>query len=296
MTIEHHIHHRIDKLSRLKLAIFLTAFAMVVEFSGGFLSNSLALISDAGHMLTHLFALGMSYFAILLALKPVTKKHTYGLYRAEVLAAFINGIVLIFISGYIAYEAILRFITPREIKIYEMLFVAVFGLIINGITIFLLAKISYRDLNIRSALLHELGDTVSSIAVVTGAVLIFYTGNYVIDSVLSFIICVLIVIWAVRLLIESSHILLEAAPRHLDIDVLVEVIKSEIPGIYQINHVHVWSITSSLYALTAEVVIEDCHLSKANELLVKINEMLKKKFNIEHTNIQFECLLKKGEE
>lgn len=291
-TISHHPHAH-SKLGKLKLALILTALGMIIEFIGGFLSNSLALISDAGHMLTHLFALGMSYFAVLLALRPASKRHTYGFYRAEVLAAFVNGVVLIFVSGYIVYQAVLRFIKPEEIKIYEMLFVALFGLSINGTSIFLLARAGISDLNIRSAILHELGDLISSIAVFIGALFIFYTRNYLIDSVLSFIICVLIVIWSVRLLIESSHILLESTPRHLDIDELVKQVKSEIPKIHEMHHVHAWTIATSMYALTAHVVIDDCKLSNTDEILKKINDLVKNRFNIEHTNIQFECLIKK---
>src|SRR3989338_9440109 len=132
MTIaHHHAVHSPDREFRLRMALILTAIGMIVEFAGGFLSNSLALISDAGHMLTHMFALGMSYFAILLSSRPATKKRTYGFYRAEVLAAFVNGIALILIAGYLVYEAALRFLKPEEIKVGEMLFVAVFGLAIN---------------------------------------------------------------------------------------------------------------------------------------------------------------------
>lgn len=294
MTVIAHHHHKLGKLSRLRLALLLTVSGMAIEFIGGFLSNSLALISDAWHMLTHSFALGMSYFAVLLALQPASKKHTYGLYRAEVLAAFINGIILIFISAYLIYEAVLRYIRPQEIKIYEMFTVAFLGLMINSTSIFLLVRAGSDDLNIRSAILHELGDIISSIAVVIGALVIFYTKNYLIDSMLSFFICVLIVIWAGRLLVDSSHILLESTPKHLDIDDLIKTVKSEIPGIYEMHHVHAWTIATSMYALTAHAVIEDCQVSKANEILIKINDLLKKRFNIAHANIQFECLIKKG--
>lgn len=293
MTITHHTHHRLDKLSRLRLAIILTGIGMVMEFIGGFLSNSLALISDAGHMLTHLFALGTSYFALLLSLRPADKKRTYGFYRAEVLAAFINGIVLLFICAWLVYEAIQRFISPEEIRVGEMLLVAGIGLLINGISTVLLARVSHGDLNIRSAFLHEIGDMISSIVVVAGGVMIFYTKNYIFDPILSFFICILIVIWAIRLLIESANILLEAAPRHLDIDNVVDTIKGEIPGIHEVHHVHAWTISSGIYALTAHVVIEDCHVSKANKVLEKINRLVEDKFHIEHTNIQFECLIKK---
>src|SRR3989338_6213791 len=138
MTVTHpHHHHHLNKLSRIRLAFLLTALGMLFEFIGGFLSNSLALLSDAGHMLTHLFALGTSYFAILLSLRPATKNRTYGFYRAEILAAFINGIVLVFISGYLVYEAVSRFISPEKIKVGQMLLVAGVGLVINGISTFL---------------------------------------------------------------------------------------------------------------------------------------------------------------
>lgn len=294
MTVIHHSLNAADKISRLKFTITLTALGMAIEFIGGFLSNSLALTSDAWHMLTHLFALGMSYFAIALSQQPVTKKKTYGFYRAEILAAFINGIVLIFIAGYLVYEAVLRFISPEKIRVQEMLLVAVIGLAINAVSTFLLARVSAQDLNIRSAFLHEIGDMLSSIAVVAAGIIILFTKNYIIDPILSFFICTLIVIWAVKLLIESANILLEATPKHLDIDELVRVAKQEIPGIYEMHHVHAWTIASSMYALTAHVVIEDCQVSKANGFLEKINDLLKKKFHIEHTNIQFECLLKKS--
>ena len=293
MTVIHHHQHRINKLSRLRLALSLTAVGMLFEFLGGFLSNSLALISDAWHMLTHLFALGMSYFAILLAMRPVTKKRTYGFYRAEILAAFVNGIALIFISAYLVYEAVLRFISPQKIKVGEMLFVAGFGLLINGFSTYLLARISHHDLNVRSAFLHEIGDLVSSVAVVAAGLTIFYTNSYIIDPLISLFICVLIVIWAVKLIIDSGNILLEAAPKHLDIDEVAAVLKNEVSGVCEVHHLHAWTIASSMYALTAHVVIEDCQVSSANELLKKINTLLEERFRIEHTNIQFECLLKK---
>ena len=294
MSIAHSPHHHnAEKLNKLKLALILTALGTGFEFVGGFLSNSLALLSDAGHMLTHLFALGMSYFAILLAQRPSTKKRTYGFYRAEILAAFVNGIVLILISLYIVYEAVLRFMSPEKIKVGEMLLVAGFGLVINGISTVLLAKASHHDLNVRSAFLHEIGDMISSIAVVGVGIIIFYTQNYILDPLISLFICVLIVIWAVKLIIESGNILLEATPAHLDIEEVIAVLKNEVSGIHEVNHVHAWTIASSMYSLTAHVVIEDCKLSSANELLEKINILLEERFNIEHTNIQFDCLIKK---
>ncbi|MEW6170165.1 MAG: cation diffusion facilitator family transporter [Candidatus Omnitrophota bacterium] len=296
MTVEpgHHHHHRITKLSRLRVALLLTASGMLIEFIGGFLANSLALISDAWHMVTHLFALSTSYFAITLAMRPATKKRTYGFYRAEILAAFVNGIVLIFISGYLVYEAIQRFMHPESIKVQEMLLVAFMGLVINGVSTILLARISSHDLNIKSAFLHEIGDMISSVAVVVAGIVIFYTKNYIVDPLLAVFICILIIIWAIKLIIDSSNILLEATPKHLDIDEVIAVLKNEIKGIYEVHHVHAWTIASGMYSLTAHIVIDDCHVSRANELLGKINELVKERFHIEHTNIQFECLVKKS--
>lgn len=293
MSVASHNQLKIDKIWRLRFTLILTALGMILEFIGGFISNSLALISDAGHMFTHLFALGTSYFAIILSLQPATKKRTWGLYRAEVLAAFVNGIILIFVSMYIIYEAVLRFISPQKVKVTEMLLVAGIGLVINGISTYLLAKASSQDLNIRSALLHEIGDMVSSVAVVISGIIIFYTGNFIVDPILSLFICILIIIWAVKLIKESANILLESTPKHLDIDQVCNTVKNEVPGVYEIHHVHAWTIASSLYALTAHVVIQDCQVSKANEILNKINDLVRNKFQIGHTNIQFECLIKK---
>lgn len=293
MTVIHNHHDNRDKLSRLRLALILTALGMMLEFIGGILSNSLALISDAWHMVTHLFSLGMTYFAITLSLRPATKKRTYGFYRAEILAAFINSFVLILIAIYLIYEAILRFMSPEKIRVGEMLLVAGIGLAVNGISTYLLARISSHDLNIRSAFLHEIGDMFSSIAVVAAGIVIAYTGNFVADPIISFFICILIVIWAIRLLTESGNILLESTPKHLDLDGVVEAIRSGVSGVHEVHHLHAWTIASGIYALTAHVVIDDCHVSKANEILDKINRLLKENFHVEHTNIQFECLVKK---
>jgi cobalt-zinc-cadmium efflux system protein len=293
LTHHSHQHHQTNKLSRLKICLILTAVGMLIEVVGGLLSNSLSLLSDAGHMLTDAFALGMSYFAVLLALKPASKRHTYGFFRAEVLAAFVNSLALIFIAGFIAYEAFGRLSHPAVIKINEMLFIALVGLAINGISISFLSKVGSGDLNVRSAILHQLGDMISSIAVVAGAIVIYFTHHYIIDSLLSFFICALIISGALRLLLDSAHILLESTPKHLDIDEVIKTVKSEVPGVHEMHHVHIWTISTSMYALTAHVVVEDCKVSAAREFLHKINDVLKKNFAIEHTNLQFECIVRK---
>ena len=183
--------------------------------------------------------------------------------------------------------------SPEKVNVKEMLLVAGFGLVINGISTYLLAKTDSHDLNIRSAFLHEIGDMISSIAVVGAGLVIYYTGNSIIDPLISFFICVLIVIWAIRLIMDSANILLEATPAHLDIEEVIAVLKNEVPGVHEVRHMHAWTIATAMYALTAQVVIEDCKVSDANELLEKINKLLEERFRVEHTNIQFECLIKK---
>jgi len=279
---------RLLKRTRLKFVIIITAIVMGIEVVGGFLTNSLALLSDAGHMLTHLFALGMSFFAIVLAARPVTKEKTYGFYRAEVLVAFVNGIVLLFITAFIFYKAIFRVISPQSVAGLEMLLVAILGLAANGAGIFLLSGVGRGDINVKSAFLHLIGDTASSGAVVLGGLIIYYTGNFVVDPLISILICGLILIWAVRLLAESINILLEATPKHVDIDEMVEVIKRRVPGVKAVHDVHVWVITSRMYAMTAHVIVDDIPLSRSREILEKINKLMNEQFNISHTNIQFE--------
>jgi len=279
---------RLLKGTRLKFVIVITAIVMGIEVVGGFLTNSLALLSDAGHMLTHLFALGMSFFAIVLAARPVTKEKTYGFYRAEVLVAFVNGIALLFMAAFIFYKAIFRVISPQSVAELEMLLVAILGLAANGAGIFLLSGVGRGDINVRSAFLHLIGDTASSGAVVLGGLIIYYTGNFIIDPLISILICGLILIWAVRLLTESTNILLEATPKDVDIDEMAEVIKRRIAEVKTVHDVHVWVITSHMYAMTAHVIVDDIPLSRSREILEKINKLVNERFNISHTNIQFE--------
>lgn len=281
--------HRTLGRRRLAIAIALTGSMMVVEFYGGIISNSLALISDAGHMLTHFFALSLSYGAIVIACRPTTKEKSFGLYRIEVLAAFINGITLILITAYLFHEAYLRILSPQPIAELEMLVVAVAGLIVNLISAAILMGAKKEDLNIRSAYLHMLGDTLSSVAVVSGAVVISFTGWMILDPLLSILICVVILIWAGRLLNESVHILLESAPRHIKVDDVVEAIKGSADEIKDVHDVHIWEITSKMYSMTAHITISNCQLSECNTLLNEINRILDRDFDIGHTNLQFEC-------
>ncbi|MFH1855820.1 MAG: cation diffusion facilitator family transporter [Candidatus Omnitrophota bacterium] len=274
---------------RLKAAILLTGTVMVLEMIGGFISNSLALLSDAIHMLTHLFALGISFFAVTIAMRPATKEKTYGFFRAEVLAAFANGIVVLFIAGFIFYNALKRIANPQSVEAGGMLIIALIGLIANLITIFILSHPGKKDINLKGALLHVMGDTVSSVAVVGAGVFIYYTANFIVDPILSFLIAILIVIWSFRLLAEAGNILLESVPTHLDIDEIAEDIVYSIEEIQRVHDVHIWELTSHIYSMTVNVVVEDCSVSKTQEILKELTSLLRDKYDIFHLNVQFEC-------
>src|SRR4029434_6827885 len=281
--------HKLKERRRLIFSIVLTGLTLLLEAVGGWLSGSLALLSDAGHMLTHFFALSMSFFAILIACRPVNRQKTYGYFRAEVLAALFNALFLLGVSLYIFYEAYLRIRHPLPVKAVEMLIIAFVGLVVNLVTGALLYDVRSRDINLRSAFTHMLSDTLSSVGVVLGAVIIYFTGFTRIDPLLSIVIGALIFFWALRLSVDSIHNLMESTPKHIDIAVLIDTIQKEVEGVQEVHDVHIWEITTHMYAMTAHVRVEDCTLSHCMKMSESINRILADRFQIEHANIQFEC-------
>lgn len=285
---EHHHNHRHQSQQALAWTLALTAGFMAVEFAGGWLSGSLALVSDAGHMLTDVLALGLSLLAVKFAAAPANGRKTYGFYRLEILAALVNGVVLILLSGYIFYEAYQRFRSPAEIRSGLMIIVALAGLLVN-LAGFLILRSSSRDsLNVRGALLHVAGDLLSSVAVVAGGLVIRFTGWLLVDPILSALIGLVILKGAWDLVREAVDILLEATPSGLEISE-VEAALKQITGVKQIHHLHIWSLTSGVSALSAHVQIEDQMTSQSDELLARINEMLEARFGIAHSTLQLEC-------
>ncbi|MDP6379951.1 MAG: cation diffusion facilitator family transporter [Phycisphaerae bacterium] len=283
-----HVHRHLER-RRLLASMVLTGAMLVVELVGGIISGSLALISDAGHMFTHCFALGISFFAIIMALRPAPRERSFGFYRMEILAAFTNGLVLVGVTVYIVYESVARFLNPTPIAEMQMLVVAVAGLVVNLISALLLAGVGKDDLNVRSAFLHMLGDTLSSVAVVGGAILIHYTGWIRIDPILSALIAVMIGIWSYRLLRDSANILLESTPKHIDLGRLEEAIMAEFDEIKSLHDLHVWEITSGMHTMTAHVGIEPgTSVEGAENLRRRLEEFLEKGFRIGHTALQFE--------
>ena len=272
----------------LLIAFSITLLMMVAEVIGGLLSNSLALLSDAGHMLTDNLALLLSFFAMTFASLPATDRKTFGFYRLEILAAFVNGIVLVLISLYIIYHAYLRMIHPQPVQGMLMLVIAVIGLVASIIGALFLFKHSHTSLNIRGAYLHIVGDALSSFGVVIGGVIILYTGWYLIDPILSIMISLVIIFGAWSLVKESVNILLESAPAHMNIETIATEI-AKLKGVREAYHIHLWSITSGVYALSALVLIDDQMVSDSRELNDRIRKLLSEKFKILHSTIQLEC-------
>ncbi len=272
----------------LLIALSITILMMIAEAVGGWLSNSLALLSDAGHMLTDNFALLLSFFAMKFATMPATERKTFGFYRLEILAALLNGIVLVVLSIYIIYHAYLRMIHPQPVAGKLMLVIAIIGLVANIVGAFFLYKHSHANLNIRGAYLHIVGDALSSVGVVIGGIIILYTGWYLIDPILSIMISLVIIYGSWALVRESVNILLEAVPAHIDIDAVASEI-AKVQGVREAYHIHVWTITSGVYAMSAHVLIEDRLVSGSRNIVDDIRNMLSNKFNVVHSTIQIEC-------
>jgi len=273
---------------RLIFAITLTTVTLVAELIGGIWSNSLALLSDAGHVFLDLFALLLSLGAIKLAAQPASERHSYGLHRAEVLASLINGLTIFIMALGILYEGSKRLISPEEVKTIPMLVIAVLGLVTNLLAARGLHGHSHDDLNVRSAFLHVLGDAVASVGVIAGAVLMRFTGWYQADPLISIAIGLLILVGAGRLLREAVHILMEGVPRGLSVKEVAESIRG-VDGVLDVHHLNVWSVCSHIFALSAHVEIDSAYDGKRSGLMHCIEHELQHRFHITHTTIQFDC-------
>lgn len=295
---EHYDHHNSTELSyihrpearkKLFLAMILTGSMMVVEGIGGFLTGSLALLSDAGHMLSHFFALGTSFLAILVAAKKVSNRFSFGLYRIEVLAALFNGATLLLIVAYILYESYQRFFNPQTIATVSMFWIALAGLVVNLLTALILHNAEKGDINVRGAFLHMLADTASSFGVVGGAIVIYFTNWLWVDPALSMLIALMIAIWSWGLLKDSVLVLLESTPHDIRLEEVVSILRKNFNDILDVHDLHVWEVTSHMYSLAAHISV-DCTLtvSDCERLKDRVNYLLDRHFHITHTNLQFE--------
>ncbi len=290
MDSHNHVHnHSHSQLQgKFRLAVMLTSAILIAEVIGGILANSLALISDAAHVFADVFALALSWFAVYLSTLPASNKRTYGYHRAEVFAAFINGVSLIVIAGWIFYEAIKRIAEPEPVKSLQMLIIAIIGLFINLIVAFIFVKESRENLNVKSAFLHVLGDAMSSAGVIIGGIIMKLTGWFLVDPILSFGIGVIIILGAGKVTRSALHILLEGTPADIDIEDVSNEIK-KLDFIKDVHDLHIWSIRSDYTALSAHILVDAQSIRAIQNALGAINNMLKEKFKISHTTIQFEC-------
>lgn len=281
--------HRPHQRRALLFCVLLTAVMMLVEFVAGWVTGSLMLMSDAIHMLSHATALGISFLAVVLAQRTTSDELPFGLYRIEILAALLNGVGLAGFSLWIIYESILRILHPVTILGPAMTAVALIGLAVNLVTAVILKRSGLEDLNTKSAFFHMLADTFSSVVIVVGGIILSLTHWTIIDPVLSLLVAGVVVKWSWGLLRDSTLILLERTPPHLNWHILQAQLMQKFPEIKNVHDPHVWEITSQLTCLSAHLVLDDVQLSEAHRLQVRISEYLRHQFGIGHVVLQLEC-------
>ncbi len=283
----HHAGHAAGGASRARLlaVLALTAVFMVVELVGGWLANSLALIADAGHMLGDVAALGLSVFALWMSRMPATREKTFGYLRIEILAALVNGVTLVVISLAIVWQAWLRFRTPEAVETGLMLGVATAGLVVNIVAAALLHRASGHNLNVRGAYLHVLGDLLGSVGAIAAALVIIATGWTTADPLISVFVAALILVSSWRLVRESVDVLLEATPRHIDLAAVERAIAA-IPGVLAVHDLHVWTLTSGVFAMSGHARVDGLRPSRS--VLADIHERMHTTFGISHVTVQLE--------
>lgn len=269
------------------LSFAVTAAVAVVETVGGILSNSISLVSDAVHMFTDVMAIGLSLFAITMAARNHSGAMTFGYHRAEVMVALANGVALTVISLWVLYEAFLRVMSPRIIDAPLLLLTASIGLAGNLVVMFLLKHHAGKSINIHSAFIHVVYNTISSVAVITTGFIALSTGITIVDPLVAFLIAGLVARSAYSIVRSSTLILLEGAPSELDTREILATLK-ELDGVIDVHDLHVWTISTGMDALSGHVVVRDQMLSESNKLLSEINTVLAERYNITHTTIQME--------
>lgn len=279
--------HESGNMRRITVALILTGTFMVVEVIGGILSGSLALLADAGHMLTDTMALALAAMAFRVSKRPADRRLTYGYQRFQILAAFVNGLSLLVIVGWILYEAVLRFISPENVLGPTMLVVAVLGLVVNVLAFVVLHGGDQENLNIRGAALHVAGDLMGSVATIIAAVVIIFTGWMPIDPILSVAVAMLILKSAWVLVKRSAHVLLEGAPEWLDLESMQQNVIARVPEVLGIHHVHVWGLTPQDLMLTMHVSV-DREPESPTAIIRQVKALLRKDYGIDHSTIEIE--------
>lgn len=283
----HHDHTREGNKKGLSIALGITAGIMLLEFFGGLFTNSLALLSDSGHMLSDASSLGLSLVAMWFATRPASPNKTYGFYRFEILAAFINGITLFLIAGFIVFEAFKRVLDPPTVSSGTMILIAVIGLAANLLSAWaLIKKGDVKDnVNLRSAYLHVLGDALGSVGAIMAGVIMYYFNWYMADPIISVIVALLILRSAWGLMKHTVHILMEGTPVTIDQQEVKSVLE-EIDGVRNVHDLHKWTITSGLDSLSCHILIDD--KEDGQDILQQAIDKIEERFKIQHTTIQIE--------
>lgn len=284
-----HNHSHSNNKKTLKIAFLITAIYMLVEFVGGFLTNSLALIADAGHMLSDSVSLGVGVLAFTLGEKAANRFKTYGYKRFEILAAVFNGVTLVLVAIYIFYEAYHRFADPVEVNSLGMLAIAVIGLFVNLLVAWIMMRSgdTKENLNMRAAFLHVLSDLLGSVGAIIAALLIFFFGWVFADPLISVIVAVLVLTSGWRVTKDAVHVLMEGTPHNIDLDEVVEAI-TKIRGVVDIHDLHVWCITSGQNAMSGHVVVEEGTTFIECQKLLRDIESELANLKIDHVTIQME--------
>ena len=288
----HHHHHHFDEVREgnkkgLLIALIITTGIMLLEFFGGLFTNSLALLSDSGHMLSDASSLLLSLVAFWFATRPASPKKTYGFYRFEILAALFNAVTLFIIAGFIVYEAVQRFFEPPTVASGTMMIIAGIGLLANLLSAWsLISKGDVKNnVNLRSAYLHVLGDALGSVGAIVAGLLMLLFEWYIADPIISVVVAILILKSAWGVLTHSIHILMEGTPITIN-QKEVKATLEEIDGVLDVHDLHIWTITSGMDSLTCHILIKDDHDSQ--EILQQAIDKIRDKFKIEHTTIQIE--------
>jgi len=284
-----HVPARAGEQRRLVVTLLVTVVAMVAEAVGGWYANSLALLSDAGHLMADVGAIALSLFALRIAAKPADSKRTYGYHRLEILAALVNGALLFAIAAGIAIEGFHRLRNPEPIQVRTVAVLACLGIVLNAVGMWITHTGAQASMNLRSTFLHLAGDLLNSVGVLVSAAVIVWTGELIVDPIVSFLIAATIVWSAVRLCREALHVLLEGTPGHIPIrDVSAAI--AAVPGVSAVHDLHIWTITSGLVALSCHIVVscDGPGCRSHDEILTDAKSVLRDRFAIEHTTIQFE--------
>ncbi|MEY4729131.1 MAG: cation transporter [Pseudomonadota bacterium] len=277
-----HAHGKNSSRNVLLIALFCTLGFSFVEAIGGWVSHSLALISDAGHMFSDALSLGLAALAAQLAKRPVSSSHSYGLVRAEVIAASVNGLLMLGVIIYIVVEAVKRLQAPEPVAGFSVMVIAFIGLLVNIFVAYMFSR-GESNLNTRAALLHVMGDLLGSVAALVAGAVIYFTGWMPIDPLLSIFVALLILVSTLNLLREALHVLMEGVPRHLDLQVIGDRM-AKTPDVNSVHDLHIWTLASGQVALSSHISL--INMNNWSNTLESIRLMLRREYDIEHVTLQ----------